>query len=353
MKRIIVIIAAIIAVVIMFLGANQRKKQSVDKSQPVIETTLTIAAVSTENVKKMKYVQKMDFLGTLDAWKEISVAAETQGKIERLTIEEGQYKYKGDTLAVLDNKLKKLAVENAKINLKKIKGDLDRATNLFNGGTASQQQLDDLRSSYENYSIQLDQAEKQLSDAVVIAPVSGIITKKYVEQGSYINTGNTIATIVDISKLRVRFNVSEVNAYLLKAGDSASITTDVYPEITFYGLISYISSQGDDTHNYPVEITIENSSKYPLKAGTFANVHIIISDSQLRLYIPRKALQGSIFDASVYTVDNGKAIFKKIIIGKQNGEYLEVISGLTEKECVVVAGQVNLSDGKTVSIVNR
>jgi RND family efflux transporter MFP subunit len=198
----------------------------------------------------------------------------------------------------------------------------------------------------------LEQAEKELVNATIKSPISGVITKKHIEQSEYVNIGSPIVTIVDISKLKIKLNVSEANVYQLKSGDKAIITTDVYHGVTFEGNISFISSQGDDSHNYPVEIVISNNPKYPLKSGTFANVMIKLPVAGEALYIPRESLLGSITDAEVYVAENDKAIRKKIIVGNGNDKYIKVLSGLIEGENVIVNGQINLSENKAIKIIN-
>ena len=148
----------------------------------------------------------------------------------------------------------------------------------------------------------LDEAEKQYADTKVTTSISGIITEKNIEEGTYVNIGTAIAFVVDISRLKVKLNVSETNVYALKVGDSVNITTDVYPGMEFTGTIGFISSKGDDSHNYPVEIEMLNSTKNPLKAGTFVHVTIRIDSHHDGLFIPREALQGSIKDAKIYIV---------------------------------------------------
>ena len=288
----------------------------------------------------------------MEAYSEIDIAAEAQGIITSLNAALGQEKSKGSIIATIDDKLKKLAVQTASISIAKLKKDLERYNNLYKGGTVTEQQLNEAQNLYDNAKIQFEQAEKQLSDATIKSPISGVIIKKQVEEGEYINIGNPIATIVDISKLKIKLNVSEANIYQLKLNDKAIITTDVYPGVAFEGNISFISSQGDDSHNYPVEIVIPNNSKYPLKSGTFANVMIKLPVAAEALYIPRESLLGSITEASVYVAENNKAILKKIVVGNGNDKYIKAISGLKEGEKVIVNGQINLSDNKAIKIVN-
>lgn len=350
MKKRIVIIAVICGIVVVFIAFSNilkpvKMSQSASMAQPApIPVNVVVA-------RKMSIDRSIELTGTLNAWKEIKITAETQGKIEELNFDAGQVKAKGEILSTIDNKLKQLAVATAKVNAIKLKNDLDRIENIYKGGTASQQQLDDARFAYETARIQQEQAEKQLSDATLRSPMAGIITEKFVEQGSYVNIGGPIATIVDISKLRVKLNVSETNVYRLKIGDKVVVTNDVYPGISFNGCITFISSKGDDTHNFPVEITINNNKEYQLKAGSFCTVHIDIQDAQNKLYIPRQALVGSIKEAGIYTVSHGTVSLKSITVGNQPGEHLEVTAGISEGDTIVIEGQINLSDGKSVSVV--
>jgi len=350
MKKIIIIVIALAALVfIVFRLSTNFKKINANKD---VSTDLAYVSVNVSPVSKMSINDSLQLTGYMEAYSEIDIAAEAPGIITSLNATLGQEKSKGSLIATIDDKLKKLAVQTAGISITKLKKDLERYNNLYKGGTVTEQQLNEAQNLYDNAEIQLEQAEKQLSDATIKSPISGIIIKKQIEEGEYINIGSPIATIVDISKLKIKLNVSEVNVYQLKLNDKAIITTDVYPGVTFEGSISFISSQGDDSHNYPVEIVIPNNSKYPLKSGTFANVMIKLPVTAEALYIPRESLLGSITEASVYVAENNKAVVKKIVVGNGNDKFIKVISGLKEGEKVIVNGQINLSDNKAIKIVN-
>ncbi len=345
---IIIVVLTILAFIIFRLSANY-KKVNVSKD---VSTDLAYVSVNVSPVLKMSIKDSLQLTGYMEAYSEIDIAAETQGAITSLNAALGQDKSKGSIIATIDDKLKKLAVQTAGISVAKLKRDLERYNNLYKGGTVTEQQLNDAQNLYDNAVIQLEQAEKQLSDATIISPISGVIIRKQIEEGEYINIGSPIVTIVDISRLRIKLNVSEANVYQLKLNDKAIITTDVYPGVTFEGNISFISSQGDDSHNYPVEIIISNNSKYPLKSGTFANVQIKLPETESALYIPRESLLGSVTEAQVYVAENDKAILKKIVAGNGNDKYIKIISGLKEGEEVIINGQINLSENKAIKIVN-
>jgi membrane fusion protein, multidrug efflux system len=350
MKKIIIIVVVLtlLALIIFRLSTNYKK---INASKDV-STDLAYVSVNVSPVLKMSINDSLRLTGYMEAYSEIDIAAEAQGTITSLNAALGQEKPKGSIVATIDDKLKKLAVKTAGNSVAKLKKDLDRYNNLYKGGTLTEQQLNDAQNLYDNAEIQLEQAEKQLSDATIKSPISGVIIRKQAEEGEYINIGSPIVTIVDISRLKIKLNVSEANVYQLILNDKAIITTDVYPGVTFEGNISFISSQGDDSHNYPVEIVIPNNSKHPLKSGTFASVMIKLPETGEALYIPRESLLGSITEAEVYVAENDKAIRRKIIVGSGNDKYIKVISGLTEGEKIIVYGQINLSENKAIKIVN-
>jgi membrane fusion protein, multidrug efflux system len=350
MKKIIILVVVLIVIVLAAIRLIGNRERIVSQNENL---TAEFVTVSIANVEKKASSFTLNFTGTLYPYKELDIPAETAGKITSLNYELGQYFSTGGVIATIEDKIKKLTYESVKIEGERLKKYFERAENLFKGGISSEQEYDLARTSYETAKNKFEEAEKQLSNTKITAPIAGTITKKIIEVGTYVKEGDRVASIVDVSKLRVKVNVSESSVYYLRSGDRAKITTDIYPGITFEGKISFVSPRGDDTHNYPVEIEIVNSAKNPLKAGTFVNVEVGLGSSNMALYIPREALQGSIKDAKVYVASNGKALLKNIVIGRGGNESLEVLSGLTENDKVIVSGQVNLTDNRSIKIINN
>jgi membrane fusion protein, multidrug efflux system len=348
MKKTIIIIVAIVLVGLIFF----RLKSNHDKinAKKGVGTDLNYVNVTTTKVKSMSIEQYLSLIGSLTAYAEVEVSSEIQGTVTSVKVDLGQQVSNNTVIATIDDRIKQLNVNSAKIDLDKKQKDYERYKNLFAGGTATEQELDDARVAYENAIITLEQAQKELSDATIVSPSQGIITEKHIEKGTHVSVGSPIVTMVDISKLKVKLNVSETNIYQLNIGDEAEITTSVYPEVTFKGKISFISPQGDDSHNYQVEIVIPNSAEHPLKAGTFVEVKISLPNKGNGLYIPREALQGSISDAEVYVAKEDKAMLQSVTIGNGNNDYLEVTSGLKEGDVVITSGFVSLEDGKAIKV---
>jgi len=349
MKKIIVIVIIIgLAGLITIKLMKNHEKINATKN---ISTDLDYVSVNVSPATKVSLDNNLDLTGYLDVYSQVDISSKAQGQIMSLQSELGRNVTKGSIIATIDDRLKRLAVQKAQNSLDILQKDLERSKNLYNGGSLTKQQLDDAQNNYDNAVIQLEQAKKELTDATIVSPIQGTIIKKYVEQGEFINIGSPIATVVDVSRLKIKLNVSETNIYQLHVGENATITTDVYQNHAFQGKISFVSPKGDDSHNYPVEVEMQNNPKFPLKSGTFATVHIDLENKVEGLCILREALQGSINDAKVYVARDGKAVLRKITVTNGNDAYLQVLSGLNEGEQVIINGQINLADGKAIKII--
>jgi RND family efflux transporter MFP subunit len=180
--------------------------------------------------------------------------------------------------------------------------------------------------------------------------ISGIINDKFINVGSMVNPGTQIADIVDISKLKTKVNIQESDVFKVKSGDAVSIKSDIYPGTVFKGKIESVSAKGDSTHNFAVEISMKNDTKNPLKAGMSVKIDFDFVGNKETNFIPRVALAGSIKDPQVFVVDGKIARLRNIVIGSENGTDLEVVSGLSSSDKIVVSGQNNLIDNTEVTI---
>lgn len=348
-SAIIIITAVAVALAGIMAWTLVRNKKNID-SKKEIQTVNTEIAVSVTSVEMRTINGNLNLVGTAEANRTVVVASESAGKITQINFKLGDYVTKGTVLAQVDDTYKHLALDNAAINYDKYKEDYERYQTLRKGDAVSETQLRDMKVAYENASIQLESTKKQVSDTRIVAPFSGYITSKNVEQGAYVNVATAIAGMVDVSALKVSLSVSESNVYLLKAGQPADVTTPIHPQANYKGTVSHISPQGDNGHTYPIEIMVPNSTEYPLKAGTYVNVQINMGASEPALMIPREGIVSSVKDPSVYRVEGNTVKLIKITIGRDYDNNIEVLQGLKQGDKVVTNGQINLMDGAPISI---
>ena len=342
----IAIIVVIIGAISFQLAANKKK---IDESKKVVDRSQVAVYVTTTNVALLPVSGNLTLPAVLEPKEKATISTGTQGKIETLNIELGSRVNKGQVIGTIDSKVKQINLQSTELTINKAKTDYDRNKDLLAGNAINETAVTDAKYNYENNQLQAAQLKQQIADARIISPISGIVTDKKLTAGEYVNMGTVIATLVDVNQLKTVVYVNEKDVYELKLGQPATVTTDVYPGKTFNGKIIYISPQGDDNHNYKVDVLLANGNA-ALKAGTYVKVEFNLNKSANALQIPKKALGSGMKNPYVYVVEGKKAVLRKIVLGREIGENVEVLSGLNEGESIITEGIINIVDGSNVLV---
>ncbi|HRP88753.1 MAG TPA: efflux RND transporter periplasmic adaptor subunit [Edaphocola sp.] len=344
----IIVVLAVAGLIGWRLSANKQKidEKKKPKAEKIVDLPVTVATIKKEMVN-----EDLIKIGTLIPNRQADITAVTPGKLIAINFNLGSYVSQGATVAQVDNRQQKISLEQATIAKNKYDKDFVRFKNLLEGEAATESNFQDVKLQRDNAGYQIELLKKQIADASIKAPISGQIVSKMKEPGEYINPGAPIGTIVDISILKANVMVNEIDAYGLKLGDKVTLSTSIYPGVALSGTISFISNQGDATHNYPVEITLHNSKSYPLKAGTTVNVSFNKRSGGMMMTVPRAAFVDGIKNPKVYVVENGLAKLRTIVVGQEIGNSVQVIEGLNDGDQVITNGLINLRDGSKVKIV--
>lgn len=345
-KRLIII--AIVAVTLIALTVIKllSNKNAVEKKIYIHDME---AAILVKDISPTMHTfsSEFSFLGTFEPFRQNTIGSDAQGKIIRLNVEEGDKVSKGQVLAKIDDELLQLQLDNAEISLEGQKNDDIRYTNLAKDNAVTGVQVEKTKLGLRSAEIQKRQIQKQLRSTNITAPFSGVITKKMVDLGSVIGAGSPLFEITDISSLKLTVSVPERDIMKFKLGQSVDIKVDIYGDRSFTGKVSNISVQADKSHNFKVQIAVQNSNR-ELMAGMYGSASLTNTKSITALSIPRKALIGSSKNPQVYVIRNGKAILTSFNAGTSDGEYIEVINGISESDRIVVKGQVNLQNNSNV-----
>jgi RND family efflux transporter MFP subunit len=348
----IYLIGGIIAVVLIALIVRSKTVLNSESDTGSIATAYSVSVVT---VQKEAVEDKISAVGTLNAINDVAVLSETQGRILKVDFEVGDYVKAGSVLVEVDNELKDAAFKMAQVTYERAKKDLERYEALSIEHSISDTQIEQARWSCQSAEAQYITARRQLNDTKITTPISGIVTARYVNQGTMVvgvPQATQIANIVDISKMKAKIFVAEKDVFQIHLGDPAEVTTDVYPQTSFVGTVFTIGSKGDEGHTYPVEILLDNS-KRQLRAGMFVTITIKAHVGAESIVIPRQAIVGSFQDAKVFVVKNKTASLRSIVAEKEIGTNVEISSGLEAGEAVVTDGQNNLSDNTQVIIRNE
>lgn len=353
MKKLLYIVIGIAVIALIAFILINNKKENEAKTAIVAEknaaVSVKIDTVKTEEVS-------LDFIsnGNFEPTQELKFSAEKSGKVVKVLAKEGDYVTVGQTLAIVRSDVLNVDAQTANATYQNAVTDYNRYENAFKTGGVTKQQLDQAKLAMVNAKSQLTQANINVGDTRIKAPISGFINKKYIEPGSMLTgaPATELFDIVNVSKLKLKVTVNESQVASLKVGTTINVSASVYPDKTFSGKITFIASKADESLNFPVEIEIANNASNDLKAGMYGTAEFASKQQKQSLMIvPRNAFVGSVSSNQIFVIENGAAKLKTVTAGRILGDKVEILKGLSDGEHVIITGQINLQNGSKVEVI--
>ncbi|MEI8135075.1 MAG: efflux RND transporter periplasmic adaptor subunit [bacterium] len=328
--------------------------------------TAEVFTVKVAHVEDAAMTSTFKANGSLEGIREATLTSETQGRILGIEANNGSRVGQGQAIVTVDNELKAIALKQAEAqrltaeaSLEKAKIDLTRIKDMQSSGAVTKSQMELAELQVKSAEAMLKAAEsgeslakRQLSDATVKAPFSGVVAMRYVNLGELLSNGTRVAMIIDDSKMKLKIGISELDVPLVKVGDKVKVTVDALGGKEFVGTITTISSKADMARSFTVEVEIPNSDK-GLKSGMFARAEIDREASRTVPCVPRSAIINNGMRQQVFSIDDKNiAHLKGVKLGTQTNEKAEIVEGIALGETVVTFGQPQLKDGAKVLIQN-
>jgi len=284
---------------------------------------------------------------------DVKIAALVAGRVDQLSVAEGDWVTEGQTLAEIDprpfadQKRQAVAgVAQARAAVEAARLNFERTERLFQRGIAAGKEVEDARAQraateagLEQATAALDTADRQLSRTHVASPISGQVVKRLVSVGEQVD-GTAAQPIVEVANLdhvEVAAGIPAEHLGRVKVGQHATVSSDAYPDRAFDGEIIAISPAVDVATNTALgRIRLANTGRL-LKIGMFAQVHVGLSDRTNVLTVPPAAIAKSEADTAVYVVAGGVATRTKVTIGLETTEAVEILDGVKEGQQVLTS----------------
>ena len=340
--------------------------------KPANDVNKTFFKVVAETIGTANIAETIAVTGSFEALNSVEIIPEVSGQLERLRLPDGTLVdvgvavKAGEVIAVINHDvyLAQLAECQAILNARKVgladaEREKRRIIALYEGGSATEQSKDKAVTAAELAAASLKQAEAALTKvkvtldkATIEAPITGVVSKKYVDEGNMVGPATSLIRIVQIETLKVLGGVSERYLRQLIPGQTAVyIKTDAYPEDEFEGVVYRVGVAVDDvTRTGEVEIRVPNPG-VKLKLGMFARVTIVAREKENVVVVPDSALIRKQDDEYVFVANGGKAYHRKVKLGLSQGEYYEVLEGLSVGDMVITRGQRQLEDGQMIEVI--
>ncbi len=302
--------------------------------------------------------------GTLLAGVDVDVRSEIDGIVQEIFFEEGDRVTKGDLLVTMDDseyRYKELENEwkvlKAKADLSLALKTFDRMKNLYKEGVISGQDYDIAEADVElkeasMKSVQaiLSFAKDELNDTRIHAPITGIVSEKFIDIGEYVTEGSTdLLNIINIDPIKLEFTVPAKYFSYVKVGQEVSVSVEAYPDEEFTGRVYYINPKiATDTRRFRCYARIQNPDDR-LSPGFFVLTKLPVATHLNAVVIPEEALLSEEGVSYCFRVEDGLAVRTVVVPGMRLKDgMLEIVKGLKAGDSVVVRGQYVLSGDEKV-----
>lgn len=364
--RLLIIVAAVIIAIVAFrvISNIMARNEEARGSRQGRTAVITAAFPKRETI-----IPKFRFSGTLDPVWQADVAAKVDGRIEKVLVQEGQAVTAGQALVVLEQVDTVAGLMNArgsyldaKTNYEKAAMDLKRYEELYKRGAVSKEALDNMRFALENAKGKLDaskgnlaSAESDLGGTTVTTPRSGVIQKRYYQEGYYAKVGTALFNIADISTLLAKIDIPEGYVSSVAVGGEVEFTI---PSMSgenkkVQGKITRISPVAvQPARTFEAEVTVDNSAGR-LRGGMYAEALITAIPKANVLTIPMTAISMRDDQRTCYIIEDGKAVRRVLTTGYIGENLVEVLQGVTEKDQVITGGLNKVREGVAVRISEK
>jgi membrane fusion protein (multidrug efflux system) len=327
-------------------GKGGEKKEEVQEPTPVVVGV----------VERGSIVSTISTASTIEAERQVTIHAESTGRLVDLTVEEGDTVKKGQIIARIRFDAQANSLVRANTSLDKARVDFNRAERLYNDRVIGEEEFLRARNALEVAELDLSDRSREMRNTKVTAPFDGTITQRKVTAGSFVNNGAELLTIVDFGTLVARVFVPEKQLDRIQVGQSAEVVGKAARGRRGEGKVLRIAPTIDASTG-TVKVTVSMppaaTAAQSFLPGMYAEVTLTTDSRSDVLLVPKSAVVRDEEQTYLFTLQGdastgftGKRV--RVETGLTDPERIEIVKGLGAGEPVILAGQTGLKDGAKV-----
>jgi len=361
MKRRIFVAVLVVALVIGALGGIKllQIKSLIAQGEQFIPPPQTITAA-----KAMldAWEDQLTAVGSLEAVQGVMVTAELPGKIVKIAFEPGSEVQAGDLLVQQDISSETAQLRAAKTSVALTLLNYDRSKKLITDNVIPQSRFDNTKAEYEQAVAQRDNIRATIAKKTIRAPFAGRLGLRLVNLGQNLNEGQAIVSLQSLTPIFANFSLPQQQLAKIREGMTVRLSADVLLGEAIGGHITAINSEVDaSTRNIRIQATVANPNEQ-LRPGMFVNVAVVMPSKLKVLAIPATAVLYAPYSNSVFVVEQkqvgegqqAQQVLRQqfVGLGKRRGDFIAVVSGLSEGDRVASTGVFKLRNGQSVVVDN-
>lgn len=294
-------------------------------------------SVTAHVAKPERLQEKVLTTGTLRANEEVQLAAEVAGKVTDVLFREGSYVEEGQLLLKINDAELIAQRERAKSRIELAAQQVERQKALLEKGGVSQEEFDMTQNQLRVLESEMALNEAQLAKTEVRAPFSGRLGLRHVSAGSYITPQSRIASLQDISPIKIDFSLPEKYAGLIETGSILHFS--IAGAATLYeGTVYAVEPRIDEnTRTLQIRATSPNRNGL-LTPGAFADIELVLAEHGEALSVPTISVIPELGGKKVFVVKNGLVEERSVETGIRTSSDVQIISGIAEGDTVLTSG---------------
>ncbi|MEX2531470.1 MAG: efflux RND transporter periplasmic adaptor subunit [Gemmatimonadota bacterium] len=312
--------------------------------------------VEVQELRTSSFTETARISGTVQAERDVLVAAEEGGVIRDLPVAQGSSVQAGDVLARIDDGTLQAQVREARARADLARETWERRRRLYeDDSVGSELAYLEARSQAEQSGAALDALQERLDRTVVRAPIAGIVEERLVEEGTMVSPGTPVARVVQVDPVKVTGGVPERFAAEIRTGSSARVTFDVLPDQEFEGPLTFVGATVNPANRtFPVELRVPNRNNV-IKPEMVANLEIIRNVRNEVVVIPQEAVvrveEGFVAFVAVERDGSEFAEVRRLSLSGSQANRVVVENGLAAGDRLIVAGQSQVANGDRIQVV--
>lgn len=344
---ILLIVLTVLTAAFLLAGCQDQESMAVAENTSPAAPAVPVSVMVIEPVS----LRDVIFLpGETEAAEDVTVAANTAGRVDWIGPREGQPVNKGDLLAKIDVSALKASLDHAQAAYALADDLYQRRRRLYDNKIIAAEELEQSETQRALALADLKQIKVRYNHGFPKSPITGIMNHLYVEVGEYADVGKPLAEIVNIDKIKINVRVPELDVRFVKIDQQTPLRIDAFPDRALIGTIDFVSFKADPaTKTFLVRSIIDNPAHdiRPGMIGRVAFVRRVIADA---VAAPLFTLVDKGGERIVFVEKDGVAESRTISIGVIEGDRVQVTAGLNPGDHLIVKGHTQVEDGMKVVV---
>ena len=348
-NRTIISVVLVIVAAVIVKGIVKKMRGGDDEEQ----SSARLPAVSVVALQRESLPEVITLPGRIQAWADVSIAAEADGNVVEIVADKGAEVRKGQVLVKIESSTYENAVRRAELALADASADHKRAAELRKTGAVSAQALEKAVTARAMSEVALAEARDYLKKCSIESPINGVVQSRSLDIGERASVGDPVINVVGIDRVKVALDLPERDVLGVKVGQELKIQVDALNGLDVEGKVIFVAPAATAGGNsFKLEIAVDNKDRR-LRPGMIVRVPLVRGFLKDVVVVPMSALIPSDGKHVAFVLDGGIAEKRFVTIQTILDDRAAVRSGLEDGERLVIAGHRQLEDGVAVLVVDK